>query len=156
MIDRNKVRKLAEKPPIPDEPTQPPTPPVQEGLIDFLEAVEPDLARIEKILATLKGKSGRTAGQFGRLATADPTGRYIGLQTIAEEHRGLQTRAAEALERARTHERNERARRRTRGRKSRPELASDEQRELSDRLARAVFTLEKFVSGFAKMGELVT
>ena len=85
MIDRNKVRKLAEKPPIPDDPTQPPSPTVQESLIEFLNAVEPDLVRIEKVLAALKGKSGRTAGQFGRLATADPTGR---LYRVADDRRG--------------------------------------------------------------------
>ncbi len=155
MIDRNRVRELAEKPLSPASPSPAQTPSAGQSLIEFLNEVEPDLALMERVLATLKEASGRPAGHFGRLAAADPTGRYVGLKIIAEEHRALQARAVAALEQARIHERLERARRRVRGRKSRPELVSEEQRVVSDRLGRALGTLAKFVSESARMGEIV-
>jgi hypothetical protein len=155
VIDRNRVRELAEKPLSPASPRPSPAASARQSLIEFLNEVEPDLELMERILATLRGASGRPAGQFGRLAAADPTGRYVGLKVIAEEHRALLARAADALEQARIHERLERVRRRTRGRKSRPEIVSDDQRVVSDRLGSALVTLEKFVSETTRMGEFV-
>ena len=136
MIDRDRVRELAEKPVSPASPDYPQAPPARQSLIEFLREVEPDLKLMERASAALKEASGRPAGQFGRLAAADPTGRYVGLKTIAEEQRALLDRAADALEQARIHERQERVQRRTRGRKSRPEIVSDDRRVLSDRLGR--------------------
>jgi hypothetical protein len=155
VIDRNRVRELAEKTLSPDGQPPAQAPSARQSLIEFLNEIEPDLKLMERVLAALKEASGRAAGQFGRLAAADPTGRYLGLKIVAEEQRALQDRAADALEQARIHERLERARRRTRGRKSRPEIVSDDQRVLSDRLGRALMTLETFVSESARMGEFV-
>ena len=111
MIDRDRIRELAEKstsmgcaPPL-----QAPTAP--EGLLEYLEQVEPDVNLIEQIEA----KVIETAGRSGRLATADRIGRYRGLQKLAGEHRALQDRAIGALEQARIHDQSERARRRIRG-----------------------------------------
>jgi hypothetical protein len=153
VIDRNRVRELAEKVPSPEAPAQAPS--ARQGLIEFLDGIEPDLKSMERVLASLREASGRPAGQFGKLAAADPKGRYLGLKIIAEEQRALQGRAADALEQARIHDRLERARRRTRGRKSRPEIVSDDRRLLSDRLGRALMTLEAFVSETARMGAFV-
>ncbi len=149
MIDRNRVRELAEKPlPATDAPTRQ-APTAREALLEYLEEVEPDVEMIERVEAGLMGTTGRS----GRLATADGIGRHRGLQKLAGEYRALQERAIGALEQARIHDQMERARRRTRGRKSRPGLASEEQRALSDRLARVLVTLERFVSRFARIGE---
>jgi hypothetical protein len=155
VIDRNRVRELADKSPSPEGPPPAQAPAARRGLIEFLNEIEPDLNLMERALAALKEASGRPAGQFGRLAAADPTRRYLGLKIFAEGQRALQDRAADALVQARIHERLERTRRRTRGRKSRPEIVSDELRGLSDRLARALMTLESFVSESARMGEFM-
>ena len=155
VIDRERVRKLAEKPLSPESSPPPNREFPRQALIEFLNEVEPDLKSMERMLSALKEAAGRPAGQFERLAAADGTGRYLGLRIIAEEQRALQARASDALEQARIHERLERARRRTRGRKSRPEIAGDDQRILSDRLGRARSTLETFVSESARMGEFV-
>jgi hypothetical protein len=153
VIDRNRVRELAEKPVSPASTSPSQAASAQQSLFDFLKQVEPDLDQIDRVMTALREASGRAAGQFGRLAAADPTGRYVGLKTMAEEQRALLDRAADALVQARIHDRLERARRRTRGRKSRPEIVGDDQRALSDRLARALGTLEKFVSESARMSE---
>jgi hypothetical protein len=155
VIDRNRVRELAEKAPPPDGPLPAQAPSPRQGLIEFLDAIEPDLKLMERVLASMKDASSRPAGQFGRLAAADPTGRFVGLKTMAEGQRALQDRAADALAQARIHERLERVRRRTRGRKSRPEIVGDDERVVSDRLGRALMTLETFVSEAARVGEFV-
>ncbi|MGP0065874.1 MAG: hypothetical protein ACLQGP_20005 [Isosphaeraceae bacterium] len=152
MIDRNRVRELADKPVSPDSPP-PESPAPRQGLIEFLDGVEPDLKLMERGLASLRDAASRPAGQFGRLAATDPTGRFVGIKTMADGQRALQARAADALAQARIHDRLERTRRRTRGRKSRPEIAGDDERVVSDRLTRALTTLETFISEVARLGE---
>ena len=94
-----------------------------------------------------------TAVRSGRLATADGIGRHRGLQKLAWEYRAA----------ARPRDRRPRAGPDSRpvgtgatadpARMSRPGMASEEQRALSDRLARVLVTLERFVVGFARIGE---
>ena len=154
VIDRDRIRKVAEKTTSADDPSTTPVLSTRQSLIEFLTDIEPDLKQMEKVLVDLKEASRRPAGRFGKLASADSTGRYLGVRIVAAEQRALQGRAAECLEQARLHDRIERARRRTRGRKSRPEIESDDQRLTSDRLEHALKTLEAFVLESSRMAIL--